>query len=55
MEMKSSISRPERSANGKEGPDDHWMGVWLGPKIVLDDVEKKLLLLSGIETQIPPP
>jgi len=47
-----STSRPGRFTPGKEPPDTHWIGSWVGRRAGLDAVakRKKSLFLSGIDT-----
>jgi hypothetical protein len=45
-----STSRPGRFTAGKGAPGTHFIAGWLGPRIGLDDVEKrKILILLGLE------
>jgi hypothetical protein len=48
----SSVSRLDRYAPVEKGPDDHWMGGWVGPRDVLDDVEKRQLFCSCLELKL---
>jgi hypothetical protein len=45
-----SASRPSRFTPGESAPGAHWIGGWVGPRVSLDNVEKrKFLTLPGLE------
>jgi hypothetical protein len=45
-----SVSRPDRFTPGDRAPGTRWIGGWVGPRISLEDMEKrKFLNLSGFE------
>jgi hypothetical protein len=45
-----SASRTGSFTHGERGPGTHWIGGWVGPRVGLDDVEKRnLLTLPGFE------
>jgi hypothetical protein len=45
-----SVSLPGRFTLGERTPSTHWIGGWVGPRVGLDDVEKrKFLNLPGLE------
>jgi hypothetical protein len=45
-----SASRLGRFTLGEAAPGTHWVGGWMGPRIGLDDVEKrKILTLPRVE------
>jgi hypothetical protein len=47
-----STSRPGRFTPGEISPSAHSIGGWVGPRIGLDDMERrKILPLSGLELQ----
>jgi hypothetical protein len=39
-----SASRPGRFTPGKNVPDTHWIGGWMGPRAGMDTVEKRKIL-----------
>jgi hypothetical protein len=41
MEANSQRKPPATLLPGKETPDTHWIGGWVGPKAGLDAVEKR--------------
>jgi hypothetical protein len=48
-----STSRPGRFTPGERGPGNHWIGGWVGPRVGLDDVEKrKFLTLPGFKLHL---
>jgi hypothetical protein len=52
---KWSASRSGRFTPGERAPDTHWIGGWVGPRAVLDDVEKrKFLTLQGLALELRP-
>jgi hypothetical protein len=45
-----SASRPGYFTYGERAPGTHWIGVWVGPRFGLEDVEmRKFLTLPGLE------
>jgi hypothetical protein len=45
-----SASRPGRFIPGESAPGTHWIGVWVGSRTGLDDMEgRKFLTLPGLE------
>jgi hypothetical protein len=39
-----------RFTSGERAPGTHWIGYWVGPRVGLDDMEKrKFLTLTGLE------
>jgi hypothetical protein len=50
VEGEWSASRPGRFTPGQRAPGTHWVGIWVGPRAVLGDVEeRKFLTLLGVE------
>jgi hypothetical protein len=44
-----SVLRPGRFTSGERAPGTHWIGSWVGPRVGLEDVERrKMLLLPGL-------
>jgi hypothetical protein len=49
-----SASRPCRFTRWERAPGTHWMGGWVGPRVGLDDVEKReFLTIPGLELRDP--
>jgi hypothetical protein len=45
-----SASRPGRFNPGERAPDTHWIGGWVGPRVGLNDGERrKFSILLGLE------
>jgi hypothetical protein len=45
-----SASRPGSSTPGERTPVTHWLGGWVGPRVGLEDEEKRnFLKLQGLE------
>jgi hypothetical protein len=44
-----SASRPGRYNPGKRAPGTHWIGGWVEPKAGLNNVNRKFLILSGLD------
>jgi hypothetical protein len=42
-------SRPGRFIPGERAPGVQWMGVWVGARAGLDDMEKKILAPPGLK------
>jgi hypothetical protein len=42
-------SRPCRITPGEKAPGTHWIGGWVGPRVDLNDVKRKILTLPGLE------
>jgi hypothetical protein len=42
-----SASGPGRFTPGEIAPGTHWIGAWVGPRVGVDAVEKRKLLLCG--------
>jgi hypothetical protein len=50
MEVSSELHAPAALPPGERAPGTHWIGVLVGPKAGLDNVEKrKFLTLLGLE------
>jgi hypothetical protein len=48
-----SASRPGRFTTGGGAPDTHWIGGWVGPRDVLDDVEmRNLFTIPGLKFRL---
>jgi hypothetical protein len=41
-----SASRPGRFTSREIAPCTHWIGGWVGPRVGLDDVEKRKIVLG---------
>jgi len=41
MEVSDQLHAPAALPPGKEPPGTHWIGGWVGPRAVLDAVEKR--------------
>jgi hypothetical protein len=41
MEVSGQVHAPAALPPGKEPPDTHWIGGWVGPSVGLDDMEKR--------------
>jgi hypothetical protein len=45
-----SATCTDRHTPGDKTPGTHWIGYWVGPRVGLDDVEKRqFLTLTGLE------
>jgi hypothetical protein len=47
-----SASHPSRSTAGSRSPGTNWIGGWVRPRAILNDVERiKILTLPGLDLQ----
>jgi hypothetical protein len=45
-----SVSRLGRFTPGERSPSTHWIGGWVGPRVTMDNIDKKIFLtLSRLE------